>query len=109
MALLEYYDGINWLNNGISNYITQISSQSFNFTNSQSNFNLFFPNSGGNGVKLRMGRETVSTTGLFGFEFHSTCSGSGTPMFYFRQSGTNAVYDIFSVKLVFLSTFIPIP
>ena len=44
-----------------------------------------------------MGRETVSTTGLFGFEFHSTCSGSGTPMFYFRHSGTNAVYDIFSV------------
>lgn len=81
----------------LNSYITQTSQQVFNFTNSQSTFDLFFPNSGTYGTKLRLGRESNSSTGIVGFEFQSTTLGSGTSIFNFNYSGTNSTFNIFTL------------
>lgn len=79
-----------------SDTINKSSDQTFNFSSSTSNFNFYFPNSGGNGTKIRMGR-SGGTTGLYGFEFQSTTLGNGTPIFNFNFSGTNSIYNIFTL------------
>jgi hypothetical protein len=80
----------------LSDTINKSSDQTFNFSSSTSNFNHYFPNSGGNGTKIRMGRSGV-TTGLYGFEFQSTTLGNGTAIFNFNFSGTNSIYNIFTL------------
>ena len=79
-----------------SDTINKSSDQTFNFSSSTSNFNHYFPNSGGNGTKIRMGR-SGGTTGLYGFEFQSTTLGNGTPIFNFNFSGINSIYNIFTL------------
>lgn len=81
-----------WTTLSFSNFITQVSSQTFNFTNPQSNFDLLFPNSGTYGTKLRMGRSA-----FIGFEFESTTLGSGTPIFNFNANINNTIFNIFTI------------
>lgn len=81
----------------LNNIITQTSNQKFNFTNSQSNFDLLFPNSANNGIKLRLGRAITSSIGFYGFEFQSATSDNGTAIFNLNFSGINSIYNIFTL------------
>lgn len=116
---LEYFEGSSWntlstltnitltgavtgsggstISTVLNSFITQTSNQSFNFTNSKSTFDLLFPNSGTNGTKIRIGRQTASSIGLYGFEFQSTTLSNNTAIFNFNFSGINSVYNIFTL------------